>query len=233
VGLLDGGATARVTEIAAKSLANLGSAPNNRTGIRLAGGIPPLVALLVEQPTPQVRVSLECKETLADCRRPDILLSLAFAASPAASRRSSPCSWSSPRPRCMCHEGKGYWHTTGDLMQCCPGHPPPHRRHPPLVALLMQQPTPQVRVPSEVVRGNGKSAVREMTNRNGPASLVQQASPLARHVTISVVTWSCGRRPAARKPGQAKVTLRCPSHQTSANDRECISSPGPYIRVLT
>jgi hypothetical protein len=54
VSLLDSGATARVTEIAAKSLANLGSAPNNRTGIRLAGGIPPLVALLVEQPTPQV-----------------------------------------------------------------------------------------------------------------------------------------------------------------------------------
>ena len=54
VHLLDSGATARVTEIAAKSLANLGSAPNNRTGIRLAGGIPPLVALLMEQPTPQV-----------------------------------------------------------------------------------------------------------------------------------------------------------------------------------
>ena len=54
VSLLDSGATARVTEIAAKSLANLGSAPNNRMGIRLAGGIPPLVALLVEQPTPQV-----------------------------------------------------------------------------------------------------------------------------------------------------------------------------------
>lgn len=54
VALLDSGATARVTEIAAKSLANLGSAPNNRTGIRLAGGIPPLVALLMEQPTPAV-----------------------------------------------------------------------------------------------------------------------------------------------------------------------------------
>lgn len=58
--LLDSGATARVTEIAAKSLANLGSAPNNRTGIRLAGGIPPLVALLVEQPTPQVSFLVLC-----------------------------------------------------------------------------------------------------------------------------------------------------------------------------
>lgn len=53
VGLLHGGASSRVTEIAAKSLANLGSAPTNKTGIRLAGGIPPLVALLMEQPSPQ------------------------------------------------------------------------------------------------------------------------------------------------------------------------------------
>ena len=44
-----------MTEICAKTLANLGSQPNNRTGIRLAGGIPPLVSLLFEQPSPSVR----------------------------------------------------------------------------------------------------------------------------------------------------------------------------------
>lgn len=67
--LLDSGATARVTEIAAKSLANLGSAPNNRTGIRLAGGIPPLVALLMEQPTPQVIIAFD-----QDMARPDVAI---------------------------------------------------------------------------------------------------------------------------------------------------------------
>lgn len=56
VNLLNLGASSRVTEIAAKSLNNLASAPTNRTAIRLAGGVPPLVALLMEQPSPQVRL---------------------------------------------------------------------------------------------------------------------------------------------------------------------------------
>ena len=55
VKLLDCGSDSRITEICAKTLANLGSQPNNRTGIRLAGGIPPLVSLLFEQPSPAVR----------------------------------------------------------------------------------------------------------------------------------------------------------------------------------
>ena len=84
VALLDGGASSRVTEIAAKSLANLGSAANNRTGIRLAGGIPPLVALLMEQPSQQVREHLNRR--LA----PGSILSLASALLFLISRPSRP-----------------------------------------------------------------------------------------------------------------------------------------------
>ncbi len=64
VGLLDCGAESRVTEICAKTLANLGSQPNNRTGIRLAGGIPPLVSLLFEQPSNAVRACTTCATML-------------------------------------------------------------------------------------------------------------------------------------------------------------------------
>ncbi len=70
VGLLDCGAESRVTEICAKTLANLGSQPNNRTGIRLAGGIPPLVSLLFEQPSNAVRActtSRPCSPCLPNC----------------------------------------------------------------------------------------------------------------------------------------------------------------------
>ncbi len=59
VQLLDCGAESRVTEICAKTLANLGSQTNNRMGIRLAGGIPPLVSLLFEQPSNAVRASTD------------------------------------------------------------------------------------------------------------------------------------------------------------------------------
>lgn len=56
VHLLDCGSDSRITEICAKTLANLGSQPNNRTFIRLAGGIPPLVSLLFDQSSPAVRL---------------------------------------------------------------------------------------------------------------------------------------------------------------------------------
>ena len=56
VALLESGPTSRITEIAAKTLANLAVADANRTGIRLAGGLPPLLRLLLERPTEQVRV---------------------------------------------------------------------------------------------------------------------------------------------------------------------------------
>lgn len=55
VALLDSGPTSRITEIAAKTLANLAVAESNRKGIRLAGGLPPLLRLLLERPTEQVR----------------------------------------------------------------------------------------------------------------------------------------------------------------------------------
>lgn len=59
VTLLQVGSSSRVTEIAAKSLANLASTPANKTGIRLSGGVPPLVALLMEQPSKQVAHAAE------------------------------------------------------------------------------------------------------------------------------------------------------------------------------
>ena len=54
VALLDAGSTSRVTEIAAKTLANLSIDDNSRKGIRLAGGVPPLMRLLLEKPSEQV-----------------------------------------------------------------------------------------------------------------------------------------------------------------------------------
>jgi len=55
VRLLDSGSTNRTTEIAAKTLANLASESSNRKGIRLAGGVPPLMRLLMDKPSEQVR----------------------------------------------------------------------------------------------------------------------------------------------------------------------------------
>ena len=52
--LLDSGPNSRITEIAAKTLANMAVKDSNRTGIRLAGGIPPLMRLLLERPSEQV-----------------------------------------------------------------------------------------------------------------------------------------------------------------------------------
>ena len=54
VRLLDSGSTNRTTEIAAKTLANLASESSNRKGIRLAGGVPPLMRLLMDKPSEQV-----------------------------------------------------------------------------------------------------------------------------------------------------------------------------------
>ncbi len=56
VRLLDSGSTNRTTEIAAKTLANLASESSNRKGIRLAGGVPPLMRLLMDKPSEQVRI---------------------------------------------------------------------------------------------------------------------------------------------------------------------------------
>ena len=56
VRLLDFGPTSRTTEIAAKTLANLASESSNRKGIRLAGGVPPLMRLLMDKPSEQVRL---------------------------------------------------------------------------------------------------------------------------------------------------------------------------------
>ena len=53
VALLDAGSTSRVTEIAVKTLANLSIDDNSRKGIRLAGGVPPLMRLLLEKPSEQ------------------------------------------------------------------------------------------------------------------------------------------------------------------------------------
>ena len=57
--VLDAGPTSRITEIAAKTLANLAVADANRTGIRLAGGLPPLLRLLLERPTEQVALGYQ------------------------------------------------------------------------------------------------------------------------------------------------------------------------------
>lgn len=54
VELLERGPQSRVTEIAAKTLANLAVDESNQTAIRLAGGIPPLMRLLTVRPTDQV-----------------------------------------------------------------------------------------------------------------------------------------------------------------------------------
>ena len=56
VRLLDSGSTHRTTEIAAKTLANLASESSNRKGIWLAGGIPPLMRLLMDRPSEQVSI---------------------------------------------------------------------------------------------------------------------------------------------------------------------------------
>jgi len=56
VRLLDSGSTNRTTEIAAKTLANLASESSNRKGIRLAGGVPPLMRLLMDKPSEQVSI---------------------------------------------------------------------------------------------------------------------------------------------------------------------------------
>lgn len=55
VQLLDSGHMAKVTEIAAKTLANLARSPNSKLSIRLAGGLPPLVNLLTQRPSSEVR----------------------------------------------------------------------------------------------------------------------------------------------------------------------------------
>ena len=55
VALLEAGSHSRVTEIAAKTLANLAVDESNQTAIRLSGGIPPLMRLLTLKPTDQVR----------------------------------------------------------------------------------------------------------------------------------------------------------------------------------
>ncbi|KAL0036406.1 hypothetical protein WJX77_006472 [Trebouxia sp. C0004] len=47
------GSTNRITEVAAKTLANLASESSNRKGIRLAGGVPPLMRLLMDKPSEQ------------------------------------------------------------------------------------------------------------------------------------------------------------------------------------
>lgn len=57
VRLLDSGSTHRTTEIAAKTLANLASESSNRKLLRLAGGVPPLMRLLMDKPSGQVRSS--------------------------------------------------------------------------------------------------------------------------------------------------------------------------------
>lgn len=57
VRLLDSGSTNRTTEIAAKTLANLASESSNRKGIRLAGGVPPLMRLLMDKPSEQVSIA--------------------------------------------------------------------------------------------------------------------------------------------------------------------------------
>lgn len=54
VALLEAGSHSRVTEIAAKTLANLAVDESNQTAIRLSGGIPPLMRLLTLKPTDQV-----------------------------------------------------------------------------------------------------------------------------------------------------------------------------------
>ena len=56
VRLLDSGSTNRTTEIAAKTLANLASESSNRKGIQLAGGVPPLMRLLMDKPSEQVSI---------------------------------------------------------------------------------------------------------------------------------------------------------------------------------
>jgi hypothetical protein len=56
VELLESGPHTRVTEIAAKTLANLAVHEANQTAIRLAGGIPPLMRLLTLKPSPQARI---------------------------------------------------------------------------------------------------------------------------------------------------------------------------------
>ena len=53
--LLEAGPHSRVTEIAAKTLANLAVHDSNQTAIRLSGGIPPLMRLLTLKPTDQAR----------------------------------------------------------------------------------------------------------------------------------------------------------------------------------
>jgi len=58
VELLEAGPHSRVTEIAAKTLANLAVHDSNQTAIRLAGGIPPLMRLLTLKPTDQARAPL-------------------------------------------------------------------------------------------------------------------------------------------------------------------------------
>jgi len=57
VRLLDSGSTNRTTEIAAKTLANLASESSNRKGVRLAGGVPPLMRLLMDKPSEQVSIA--------------------------------------------------------------------------------------------------------------------------------------------------------------------------------
>ena len=56
VDLLEAGPNSRVTEIAAKTLANLAVHESNQTAIRLSGGIPPLMRLLTLKPTDQARL---------------------------------------------------------------------------------------------------------------------------------------------------------------------------------
>ena len=49
----------RVTEIAAKTLANMAALDRNRKSIRLAGGVPPLIRLLTLRPSDEVLMAAE------------------------------------------------------------------------------------------------------------------------------------------------------------------------------
>ena len=67
VALLDSGAEAKVTEIAAKSLANMASNENNRKGIELAGGRPALISLLTQRPSSEVQPQFQVTNCKMSC----------------------------------------------------------------------------------------------------------------------------------------------------------------------